>query len=418
VSFRDPQRVRTRRGETALWSVVACAASLWMLWNWPWNIRQNDYASEAEQPLMALLHGHVGSFLSLAPSYGGSLVLRAPFALPGSLAGGGQLLIYRLAALPCLLVLSALGVWLARELRRRGGSLPAAAAAVLLCAANPVSYKALGFGHPEELLGSALCAIAVLLALRGRATWAGLALGIAVVNKQWALLAVGPLLLALPAHRWRALFIAGAVTCAFELPMLLSSPGVEDGTSRLIVAGTGDVFHPWQVFWFFGSHLRSVPASAGSYPHELRTAPSWLSGRVHLIIVWLGLPLTWLAAHRRLPREDALLLLAFLMLLRSWLDPWDLVYDLLPFIVALLTWETAIARRIPVGAGLATALTWFVFQYLQGRVSLDSEAISYLIPATLGLVVLAVVLYRPGCARLRSRAPSLEQRRSYVTPLA
>ncbi len=102
------------------------------------------------------------------------------------------------------------------------------------------------------------------------------------------------------------------------------------------------------------------------------------------------------------------------MLLRSWLDPWDLVCYLLPVIVALLPWETAIARRIPLGAGLATAVTG----YLQGRVSLDGEAISYLIPATLALVVLAVVLYRPGSARLRSRAPSREQRQSYVTPLA
>ena len=386
-----------------------------MLWNWPWNVRGNDYGSEAAPALTALLHGHIGTFLQLAPAYGGSLVLRAPFALPGSLSGAGALLIYRLAALPCLLTLSALGVWLARELRRRGGSVLAAAGAVALCAANPITYKALGFGHPEELLGSALCTIAVFLALRGRVNWAALTLGLAVVNKQWALLAVGPVLLALPAHRWRALFIAGVVTGAFELPMLLSSPTVQVGTNRLVVSDTGYIFHPWQVFWFFGSHIHSVAASAGPIPRQYRLPPSWLGGRAHLVIVWLSLPLTWLAARRHLPREDALLLLAFLMLLRSWLDPWDVIYYLLPFIVALLAWETAIARRLPIAAGASTAVTWFVFQYLQGRISLDGQAIAYLIPATLGLVGLAVVLYRPRQSIL-ARGRRISEPRPHLAP--
>ena len=70
-----------------------------------------------------------------------------------------------------------------------------------LCAANPITLRALDIGHPEELLGAVLCAGAVLAALRGRATLAGVLLGLAMANKAWAVLAIGPVLLALPERR-------------------------------------------------------------------------------------------------------------------------------------------------------------------------------------------------------------------------
>ena len=93
---------------------------------------------------------------------------------------------------------------------------------VCLCAANPITLRALDIGHPEELLGAALCAGAVLAAVRGRSTLAGVLLGLAVANKAWALLAVGPVLLALQADRRRALAIAGGIAVAFMLPLLLT----------------------------------------------------------------------------------------------------------------------------------------------------------------------------------------------------
>ena len=98
-------------------------------------------------------------------------------------------------------------------------------------------------------------------------------------------------------------------------------------------------------------------------------------------------------------REDALLLLAMLMLLRCWLDPWDVVYYPLPFIVALGAWEATVARRAPVLAIVATAATWLDFQYLPNHVSLDVQAIAFLLPATLALIVFAIVLYRPHLRR-------------------
>ena len=409
---RDPRpdAAPVSRREIALWSALAVAASVALLWGWWWNVALNDYGTEAVASFSALLHGQISIFVSSAPAYGASLLLRAPFALPGSLTGGGPLLIYRLAALPCLLAIGALGVWLAVDLRRAGGALVAAGLAVALCAANPITYRALATGHPEELLGGALCVAAVLLAQRGRVNLAAVALGLAIANKQWALLAIGPVVVALPAHRLRALAIAAFVALALLAPIMVSSASVTNGKNRLIVADTGGIFHPWQLFWFFGARGHWLPAMAGSIPHGFRLAPAWIGGRAHMLIVWLGLPLTLLALRRRTRPADALLLLALLMLMRCWLDPWDLVYYPLPFIVALLAWETTVARRLPLGAAAATAATWLIFWYLPSHIGVDAQALSFLVPATMTLALLAAVVYRLAPLRSAARKPSLLSR--------
>jgi hypothetical protein len=393
-------RARRRALEPALgWTLAAIGLSLAMTWGWSWAALANDYALEAAGPLNALLHGHLATFFATSPAYGPSLLLRAPFALPGSLAGGNALLLYRLAALPCVLALAGLGAWLARTLRRAGGSLAGATLALALCAANPITYRVLQLGHPEELLGAALCVGAVLVAIRGRALWAGLLLGLAIANKQWALLAIGPVFVALPQGRWRALALAGVIAAALELPTLLSLPTVALGTTRLAVSDTGVIFHPQQVFWFLGPHIRWVPSMAGLISPAVRQPPAWLDGRAHPLIVWLSMPATLLALRRRIPRESALLLLALLLLLRCWLDPWDVVYYPLPFIVALGAWEATVARRVPILAIAATATVWLDFQYLPHHVGLDAQAIWFLAPSTLALAALAVAVYRPRLRR-------------------
>jgi hypothetical protein len=404
-------RTRRRRidPELVAWSALALALALAMAWGWRWAASANDYSQEAAGPLDALLHGNLGTFFSTAPSYGASLLLRAPFALPGSLLGANALLIYRLAALPCLVAVAGLGVWLARALRRAGGGPASAALALALCAANPITYRVMALGHPEELLGAALCAAAVLVAIRGRTLWAGLLLGLAIANKQWALLAIGPVFVALPAGRWRALALAAVVGGGLELPLLLSSPTVSAGTSRIVVSDTGALFYPQQVFWFFGPHIHWTASMGGALSPALRNPPSWLAGRAHPLIVWMGLPATLLALWRRTRREHALLLLAMLMLLRCWLDPWDVVYYPLPFIVALGTWEATVARRAPLLARVATGVTWLDFQYLPRHLGLDGLSVAFLVPSTLALLAFAAALYRP---RLPARALSLSRPRA------
>ena len=61
-------------------------------------------------------------------------------------------------------------------------------AAVLV---SPLTYAALQYGHPEELLGAALATGGVLAAARARSPlWRALMLGCAIATKQWAILAV------------------------------------------------------------------------------------------------------------------------------------------------------------------------------------------------------------------------------------
>ena len=216
------------------------------------------------------------------PAYGGSLVERAPFALLPGLWGGGALAVYRIgrAAVParrgrC----SACGSSRACAPRTRPRC--ARAVALAVCVANPITLRALEVGHPEELLGACLCVAAVLLA--GDATrrcWAGVALGLAIANKEWALLAAGPVLLALPARG--AVPLSGAArrgrrrrdpraAAARRLGRLRQPPRVR------CAAPPRTIFQPWQVWWFLGHHGALVHGAVrrGSSP---ATAPARLGG--------------------------------------------------------------------------------------------------------------------------------------------
>src|SRR4051794_8176170 len=231
-----------------LLALLGAAALAWLgLIGFVWS----DYEVEAAPAFDALTHGYFALFLQLCPAYGGSLIMRAPFALAAHGLGGGEVAVFRAVAVPCLLAGSALGVVLASSLLARGAGRGTVAIVVALCACNPITLRALDIGHPEELLGAALSAGAVLAALRGRPTWAGLLLGLAVANKAWALLAVGPVLLALPERRLWTLTIAWGIALVFVVPVLLPSPPA--GQPGVHAAQTGVIFQPWQVWWFFGS---------------------------------------------------------------------------------------------------------------------------------------------------------------------
>jgi hypothetical protein len=407
----DPSRLRR---EAAWLAAAVVTMSVAAAWAWTWNAAHHDFGIEAWASLSALLHGRVGAFLSAAPAYGPSLLLRAPFALPASLLGAHIELVYRLAALPCLLALGLLGVWLAVDLRRAGGRLLPALAGVVLCAANPITYRVLELGHPEELLGAALCVIAVLLAQRGRINWAAVALGLAVANKEWALLAAGPVLLAAPSGRLRIAAISATIAVALLAPIAFAGPVNATATSGRLGAATGTIFNPWQIFWFFARHGDWNPHAGLLIPRSFRLPPAWLGDRAHVLIVASSLPLTLAALWRRASRGDALLLLALLLLVRCWLDPWDVVYYPLPFIVALAAWELSVARRFPLAAALATVAVVLDFWYLPPYLSQDALALSFIVPSTAALAVMAARLYglrapRPAFAGSRElrRAPAV-----------
>ncbi len=303
----------------------------------------------------ALAAGHVHSFFANQPPMGPfSLVLRAPFAAAGNAFGGKELLKYRLGALACLLALAGLAVALVAAMARQGRS---RAACVLIPAAvlvNPLTYAALDYGHPEELLAAALCAGAVLAATRGRAGWAGLLLGCALATKQWAALAILPVLLAAPrGSRMRAGGVMTATAALLIVPMLVADPGrfwlAQKSlgpalTYRHLVTASN--------IWF--PFAQSSSARIGGHAMTQFSLPAGLGHLIHplVIAVALALAVAFGVRRRGAAPAEALQLLALVMLLRCVLDPLTYSYHHAPFLVALVSYE-ALRRRVPVLSAFA-----------------------------------------------------------------
>jgi hypothetical protein len=356
----------------ALMASTGCATLAWLgLYGFGWN----DYEVEAKPAFDALVHGHLSSFLQLAPAYGGSLVERAPFALIPGLWGGGELAVYRMVALPCLLAAAALGVWLLARMRAQGHGTLARAIALGLCVANPLTLSALEVGHPEELLGACLCVAALLCAGRDRPLLAGLLLGVAIANKEWALLAVGPVLLTLPAkRRLRCLASAGAIAAAVLLPLALFASGGFAASAGAAASTSSTIFQPWQIWWFFGYHGPPVHGLFGMPLIDYRTGPAWAGVISHPLIVAVGFVLAgalWLRRRQSaagVSERDALLLLALVLLLRCLLDTWNTGYYMLPCMLALLAWEVSGAsRRPPVLTLMGVVLPWICLHELSAH---------------------------------------------------
>jgi Glycosyltransferase family 87 len=280
---------------------------------------------------------------------------------------------------------------------------------------NPIADEAVRIGHPEELLGAVLCVAAVLCAIHDRPIWAGVLLGLAVAHKEWALLAVGPVVVALSRRRLLALTWAAAVAGVIIIPFLIAQavtlnhglqgvPGVNAG---------GGLFTPWQVWWFFGSP--APEAWSGRLP------PSWLPGLAHPLIVGVSIPLTLLYVlrlrRRRSAAPDALLLLAFLFLLRCMLDPWDISYYSIPFLIALVAWEALRFRRLPLLALTATLFAWILYLKSADKslhlTTPHRQAVGFLLVSLSATAAMACGLYAP---RVRQRLVRRAARRVSVEP--
>src|SRR5680860_1842017 len=85
--------------------------------------------------------------------------------------------VYLIGVLPCLLATIALGLVLSRSLADRRASTAAQGLVAGLAVITPMTFRAVHWGHPEELLAGALCVGALLAALRERELLAGILLG-------------------------------------------------------------------------------------------------------------------------------------------------------------------------------------------------------------------------------------------------
>ncbi len=377
-----------------------------------------DYEQEAEPALLALRDGDLHGFLSRLPAYGGSLILRSPFALAPDVWKGGELALFRSMAVPCVAAAAALGVLLWARARRIGLPRSAAYLALALCTVNPITLRALETGHPEELLGGVLCVAATLAALGRRPMLAGLLLGLAVANKPWAVLAVVPVILVLARGHLRALATAGAVAAVLLAPMALGgAAGVQ--AAGLVATTTGATFQPWQVWWFTGEHGQVVRGLAAEKP-GYRAPPQWMAGIGHPVVILLPLLLAF-ACIRRLragPPENGLLLLAVVLLLRCLLDPWNTAYYALPFLLALAAWEVVGAKRAPLLALAATLMTWVSFAQLPLLVSPDAQAALYLAWSVPLAVALTWRVLDPRGSRRAARRIAARLKRTLPTLLA
>ncbi len=340
-----------------------------------------DYDTEARPAFTALVSGDLRGFFDALPPYAGAMFLRAPFALGADALGGGELAVYRAVAVPGIAALATLAVVLAQRVPGRG-----AWVVLVLATANPLALEALEYGHAEELLVGTMCVGAILLALADRPLLAGAVVGLAVVGKPWAVLAVAPVVLALPrGGAVRALAAAGAVAVTVALPVLLFG-----GTGSRVGAETGHVFHPWQLWWFLGSGDDPSNGVPG-----YRDAPSWLSPLTHPLIVVVGAGMAAAWARRGRDRRDALALLALILLMRCILDPWNNPYYELPVVLALLSWEAVRGSTVPAFAAAVTACAWLTLVIAPAHVPPDVYSILFLSWALPCAILLGLRVYAP-----------------------
>ena len=340
---------------------------------------RSDYSIEAQPAFDALRHGHVGQFIDLVPGYGGSLILRAPFALLPGLWGGGSLSVFRAVSIPALVALCAFAVVLWKTAIECGTTRRAAWGTLALVAANPLALMALRTGHAEEIVVAIACIAAAIAAGKGRVTLAAVLFGCAVAAKPWAIVAIGPPLVVLETGRVRFVAIAGGVAAAILAPIVLR--GGASLTATVTVAHTtGTTANPWQIWWFLGDHAGPVTRTFGRVFHDYRTEPHWVTELSHPLVVAVPLILC-LVRYRVLrarPWHHVLLVLAAVFMARCLLDTWNHHYYALPAVLALATWEVVGRARAPFAALALTLLTFATVMVLPELATADVESVTYL----------------------------------------
>jgi hypothetical protein len=368
----------------------------------------------AGPPIDALARGHVSAFFHTQPVMGSvSLLVRAPFAAIARAFGGGQLLEYRLGALPCLLVAALFAVALVRLMARRSQPFRAQLAVTALLVAGPLTFSALKWGHPEELLAAALCVGGAIAAVRGQALAGGLLLGLALATKEWAWLALLPVAITMGRGRLRMLVAAGGTAALFALPMVIGDPArFLDQIHHYGMPGNG--LTPANVWWVYG-HEGGIDLTGGGFRGAATYAlPAWLGHVSHLLVIAVagGLSLGWWRARRGRDVLEVVQLVALIFLLRCMLDPLTYSYHHVPFLFALIAYEGLCRRGMPWVAGFSSLGIWVMTKWiapLDDPTLLNRVYLAWAVPVA---AYLALSLFALGRLRLRRglREPALSFR--------
>jgi len=366
------------------------------------NTLTGDYPGDAAPAIEALIHGHLHAYLASEPAMGPFATLaQAPFAA----LGATHLAEYQWASFACLLALAALGLYLARLAGRRGAPRASQVLLPLLCLLNPLTFAAIETGHPEELLTAALAVAAVAGAAEGHGTRAAILLGLGVASKQWAVIAIFPTLMALPARRMRCGLLAGFVTVALMLPGLIAAPESFFNVQGHAASG-GGIATIWSAWYPVTSEV--TLHFDGGLTGTVHQLPSWLEALTHPLIVGLvfAIPLALWARRGRfgLAGNEAMALLALLALVRCALDPVDNLYYHAPLLLALIGWDAMTADRLPLRALAGMAVALFFHSWSRHLGDLQDFNAVYLV--AIGVTAILVTKSLSGHASKRTRKPT------------
>jgi hypothetical protein len=399
--------LRRMRAEAGTWApfVVVAAAAAWIASTISATV---EWDTDTWPRIQALTHGNLTEFFRVESMMGTfASVAQAPFA---AISGGGVLVAYRWSAFACLLAAGLLGLYLAHLARRRGMPTLGQALIAGLCLYNPLTIAALEMGHPEELLTAALAVAAIATAAEGHRYRAAVLLGLAVASKQWAVIAILPVLMALPSSRIRVALTAGAIVAVLTLPGLIAAPD-SFTTVHGAAASAGSVVSPWNV-WYPAAEVNSEHYEVGStsFTAKVHRAPPLVGSLSHPLIVLLafGLPVA-LALRRgrfRISGPEAMALLALLALLRCALDPVDNLYYHVPLLLALLGWDGLGAARLPLRGLAGTAIALLFWHWSHNLSDVQPFNFAYVAVAVAGGAMIALTLFAKPRFLRRRRAVS------------
>lgn len=361
-----------------------------------------DWKADTAPAIHALTSGDVGRYLSAEAMMGPlATLVQAPFATIGSSLQSE----FQWSCIPCLLAAAALGLYLAEIARHRGVGTPGRFLIATLTLLNPLTFAALQAGHPEEILTAALAVGAVAVAAQGHGLRGGLLLGLAIASKQWAVMALFPVLLVLPRARLRSAGVAAAVVAVLMLPGLIAAPDSFMNVQSNAASG-GSIATIWSV-WFPLTGLDAVAVGHGAIA-EVHRLPAGIEPLTHPLIVatMFLLPLAICLRRGRLALNgtEAMALLALLALLRCLLDPLDNSYYHEPLLLALFGWDALSGDRLPLRgiAGTAVAVLFTTWSERLGDLDLFNAA--YLV-VLLGVAAAVLVSLMRG-RRSRLTAPA------------